>query len=177
MEARCRYTLKGALVGALAAGSALATPQSQDPPLPAQDPAKTPPLAQQQTPQQTGSQPVQQKETVTPKNSKEDVDAIGNRSVGKGVNFFSLEREISLGKALAQEVERSSKLIDDPVVTEYVNRVGQNLVRNSDARVPFTIKVNDSDEVNASALPGRFFYVNIGFVVRTQQISELAEAL
>src|SRR5258707_2848063 len=174
MEAILRHPLKLALVGALTAGSPLAAPQSQDSPPPAQDPAKTPPLAQQQTPQQTGSQPVQQKETVTPKNSKEDVDAIGNRSVGKGVNFFSLEREISLGKALAQEVERSSKLIDEPVVTEYVNRVGQNLVRNSDARVPFTIKVIDSDEVNAFALPGGFFYVNSGLVLRAQEESELA---
>jgi len=174
MEAIFRHTLKLALMGALAAGSALAAPQSQDPPPPAQDPAKTPPPAQQQTQQQTGSQPVQQKDTVTPKNSKEDVDAIGNRSVGKGMNFFSLEREISLGKALAQEVERSSKLIDDPVVTEYVNRVGQNLVRNSDAKVPFTIKVIDSDEVNAFALPGGFFYVNSGLILRAQEESELA---
>jgi predicted Zn-dependent protease len=75
---------------------------------------------------------------------------------------------------LAQEVERSSKLIDDPVVTEYVNRVGQNLVRNSDARVPFTIKVIDSDEVNAFALPGGFFYVNSGLILRAQEESELA---
>ncbi len=174
MEAIFRHTLKLALVGALAAGSALAAPQSQDPPPPAQDPAKTPPPAQQQTQQQTGPQPVQQKDTVTPKNSKEDVDAIGNRNVGKGVNLFSLEREISLGKGLAQEVERSSKLIDDPVVTEYVNRDGQNLVRNSDAKVPFTIKVIDSDEVNAFALPGGFFYVNSGLILRAQEESELA---
>ncbi len=174
MEAILRHTLKLALVGALTAGSALAAQQSQDPPPPAQDPAKTPPPAQQQTQQQTGSQPVQQKDTVTPKNSKEDVDAIGNRNVGKGVNLFSLEREISLGKGLAQEVERSSKLIDDPVVTEYVNRVGQNLVRNSDAKVPFTIKVIDSDEVNAFALPGGFFYVNSGLILRAQEESELA---
>ncbi len=174
MEAIFRHTLKLALVGALVAGSALAAPQSQDPPPPTQDPAKTPPPAQQQTQQQTGSQPVQQKDTVTPKNSKEDVDAIGNRNVGKGVNLFSLEREISLGKGLAQEVERSSKLIDDPVVTEYVNRVGQNLVRNSDAKVPFTIKVIDSDEVNAFALPGGFFYVNSGLILRAQEESELA---
>jgi len=115
-----------------------------------------------------------QQKTVKPKNSKEDVDAIGNRNVGKGVNFYSLEREIALGKSLAQEVERTSKLIDDPVVTEYVNRVGQNLVRNSDAQVPFTIKVIDSDEVNAFALPGGFFYVNSGLVLRAQEESELA---
>src|SRR6266851_2479204 len=174
MEAIFRHTLKLALVGALVAGSALAAPQSQDPPPPTQDPAKTPPPAQQQTQQQTGSQPVQQKDTVTPKNSKEDVDAIGNRNVGKGVNLFSLEREISLGKGLAQEVERSSKLIDDPVVTEYVNRVGQNLVRNSDAKVPFTIKVIDSDEVNAFALPGGFFYVNSGLILAADEEAELA---
>ncbi len=109
-----------------------------------------------------------------PKNSKDDVDAIGNRNVGKGLNFYSLEREIGLGKQLAQEVERSSKLIDDPVVTEYVNRVGQNLVRNSDAHVPFTIKVIDSDEVNAFALPGGFFYVNSGLILRAEEESELA---
>src|SRR5206468_4096860 len=110
----------------------------------------------------------------TPKNSKEDVEAIGNRSVGKGVNLYSLEREISLGKQLAQEGERSSKLIDDPIITEYVNRAGQNLVRNSDARVPFTIKVIDSEEVNAFALPGGFFYVNSGLILRAQHDSELA---
>lgn len=167
-----RHTLKLALVSALVAGSALAAPQPQDPPTP--DPTKAPPTAQQQTQPQAGAQPVEQKDTVTPKNSKEDVEAIGNRSVGKGINLYSLEREIGLGKQLAQEVERSSKLIDDPVVTEYVNRVGQNLVRNSDARVPFTIKVIDSDEVNAFALPGGFFYVNSGLILRAQEESELA---
>ena len=178
-----RHTLKLALVSALVTGSALAAPQSQDPPTPTQDPSKTPPPpaaqpapqpGQQPAQQQTGSQPVQQQDKVTPKNSKEDIEAIGNRNVGKGVNLYSLEREIGLGKQLAQEVERSSKLIDDPVVTEYVNRVGQNLVRNSDARVPFTIKVIDSDEVNAFALPGGFFYVNSGLILRAQEESELA---
>src|SRR6266404_4981513 len=172
MQDILRQALKLALVSALVASSAFASPQSKDPP--SQEPAKTPPPAQQQTQQQTGSQPVQQKDTVTPKNSKEDVEAIGNRNVGKGMNLYSLEREISLGKQLAQEVERSSKLIDDPVVTEYVNRVGQNLVRNSDAQVPFTIKVIDSDEVNAFALPGGFFYVNSGLILRAQEESELA---
>src|SRR6266850_234476 len=124
--------------------------------------------------QQEQRQPVEQQDVVHPKNSKDDVDAIGNRKVSKGANFYSLEKEIALGKQLAQEVERSSKLIDDPVVTEYVSRVGQNLVRNSDARVPFTIKVIDSDEVNAFALPGGFFYVNSGLILRAQEESELA---
>jgi predicted Zn-dependent protease len=118
--------------------------------------------------------PVPQQQTVHPKNSNEDVEAIGNRNPGKGINFYSIEHEIALGKGLAQEVERSSKLIDDPVIVEYVNRVGQNLVRNSDARVPFTIKVIDSDEVNAFALPGGFFYVNSGLIMRAQEEAELA---
>jgi predicted Zn-dependent protease len=178
MQGILRQALKLTLASALMAAPAFCAPQSQDPPPPNQDPAKTPPPATQpqQTQQQkdTASQPVQQQETVNPKNSKEDVEAIGNRKVGKGVNLFSLEREIGLGKQLAQEVERSSKLIDDPVVTEYVNRVGQNLVRNSDARVPFTIKVIDSDEVNAFALPGGFFYVNSGLILRAQEEAELA---
>src|SRR5512141_404217 len=75
------------------------------------------------------------------KDKKKDPEEIGNRDVGKGINFYSLEKEIGLGKQLAQEVERQAKIIDDPVIAEYVNRVGQNLVRNSDAKVPFTIKV------------------------------------
>src|SRR5215472_1299698 len=81
------------------------------------------------------------------KDKKNDPDEIGNRDVGKGVNFYSIEKEIALGKQLAQEVERQAKIIDDPVIAEYVNRIGQNLVRNSDAKVPFTIKVLDSEEV------------------------------
>src|SRR6185312_4978009 len=98
------------------------------------------------------------------KNKKNDPDEIGNRDVGKGVNFYSLEKEIALGKQLAQEVERQAKIVDDPVIAEYVNRVGQNLVRNSDAKVPFTIKVIDAEEINAFALPGGFFFVNTGVI-------------
>ena len=105
---------------------------------------------------------------------KNDPDEIGNRDVGKGVNFWSLEREIALGKQLAQEVERQAKLIDDPIIAEYVNRVGQNLVRNSDAKVPFTIKVLDAEEVNAFALPGGFFFVNSGLILKADSESELA---
>jgi predicted Zn-dependent protease len=107
-------------------------------------------------------------------NKKKDPDEIGNRDVGKGVNFYSLEKEIALGKQLAQEVERQAKIVDDPVIAEYVNRVGQNLVRNSDAKVPFTIKVLDSEEVNAFALPGGFFFVNSGLVLKADNEAELA---
>jgi len=108
------------------------------------------------------------------KNKKDDPDEIGNRDVGKGVNFYSLEKEIALGKQLAQEVERQAKIIDDPIVAEYVNRIGQNLVRNSDAKVPFTIKVLDTEEVNAFALPGGFFFVNSGLILKADSESELA---
>ena len=103
-----------------------------------------------------------------------DVDDIGNRDVGKGVNFYSIEKEIALGKQLAQQVEQQAKIIKDPVIAEYVNRVGQNLVRNSDAKVPFTIKVIDSDDVNAFALPGGFFFVNSGLILHADNEAELA---
>jgi beta-barrel assembly-enhancing protease len=149
---------------------------------------------QQQPAQQSGQQPSQQQGSVQqadqnaqgpapiqqqddPKvkaGSEADVSAIGNRNVGHGLNFYSLEHEIALGKQLSAEVERQAKFINDPVVTEYVNRVGQNLVRNSDAQVPFTIKVIDSDVVNAFALPGGFFYVNSGLILHADEESELA---
>src|SRR5579871_4507489 len=112
--------------------------------------------------------------TKKPKNKKDDVDEIGSRDVGKGMNWISLEKEIAIGKAMAQQVEAQSHMVDDPVITEYVNRLAQNLVRNSDAKVPFTIKVIDADEVNAFALPGGFFYVNSGLILAADEESELA---
>jgi predicted Zn-dependent protease len=109
--------------------------------------------------------------------SKDDVDAIGNRKVGGGKSmgdWYSLETEIRMGKEYAQQIESSVKLNQDPVVNEYVNRVGQNLVRNSDARVPFTIKVVEDDSINAFALPGGFFYVNTGLLLAADEEAELA---
>jgi len=106
----------------------------------------------------------------------DDVDAIGNRKIGgRGLgNWYSIEGEIRMGKQYAQMVESSSKMVTDPVITEYVNRIGQNLVRNSDAQVPFTIKVIDADEINAFALPGGFFYVNTGLILAADEEAELA---
>src|SRR5258707_11446736 len=108
---------------------------------------------------------------------KTDVDAIGERNVGckTGVgNWYGVEKQVALGRQYAQQVEASVKLIQDPVITEYVNRVGQNIVRNSDAQVPFTIKVIDSDDINAFALPGGFFYVNSGLILAADEEAELA---
>jgi predicted Zn-dependent protease len=126
----------------------------------------------------SGPPPIQEPDDSKVKHdgSKADVDAIGNRKVGgRGMgNWYSLETEIKIGKQYSMEVEQSVKLIQDPVVTEYVNRIGQNLVRNSDAQVPFTIKVIDSDEINAFALPGGFFYVNTGLILAADEEAELA---
>jgi len=145
-------------------------PQQTQTTQPSQDTSSSPPQ------QSTGSQPVvpQQDNPNVKAGSKDDINAIGNRNVGKGLDFYSLEKEIALGKSLAQQVDKSAKFIDDPVVTEYVNRVAQNLVRNSDAQVPFTVKVIDSDVVNAFALPGGFFYVNSGLILHADEESELA---
>src|SRR5450432_3010595 len=108
--------------------------------------------------------------------SIDDVSAVGNRDIGaRGMgNWYSTESEIKMGKGYANEIEKSTKFINDPVVTEYVNRIGQNLVKNSDAKVPFTIKVIDSDEINAMALPGGFFYVNSGLILAADNEAELA---
>ena len=108
---------------------------------------------------------------------KDDVDAIGNRNVGCSTgmgNWYSLEHQIALGKQISTQVESQSKVINDPVVSEYINRLGQNIVRNSDSQVPFTIKVIDSDDINAFALPGGFFYVNSGLILAADEEAELA---
>src|ERR1017187_9694342 len=109
--------------------------------------------------------------------TKDDPDQIGNRDVGKGVNLYSLEKEMALGKQLAQEVEREAKLVDDPIPAEFINRLAQNLARNSDIKVPVTAKMIDSDQVNAFALPGGFLFVNTGLVMKAETEAELAGAM
>jgi predicted Zn-dependent protease len=107
-------------------------------------------------------------------NKQNNPDQIGNRKVECSPNMYSIEREISLGKGLAQQIERQAKIIDEPQISEYVSRLGQNIVRNSDAKVPFTIKVIDTEDINAFALPGGFFYVNSGLILKADSEAELA---
>jgi Zn-dependent protease with chaperone function len=112
-----------------------------------------------------------------PPGSLNNIDAIGNRNVGcnKGLgNWYSLDKQVAMGRQYSEMVEHGAKMVSDPVVTEYINRLGQNLVRNSDAKVPFTIKVIDTDDINAFALPGGFFYVNSGLLLAADNEAELA---
>jgi predicted Zn-dependent protease len=185
----------------LAAFSVVAWTQSQTQ-TPGQDPtqtqtpapAQTQPQTQNPAPDQDKGQPkaadvqnapkpapaalpTQDDSQIKHDGGKTDVDAVGNRNVGcgRGVgNWYSVEGQVAAGRRYAQEIESQVKLVNDPVVTEYVNRVGQNLVRNSDAQVPFTIKVIDSDVVNAMALPGGFFYVNSGLILAADEEAEMA---
>jgi len=179
--------------------SAQATPPADSKQPSAQQPSSTPPPADSKSdPTSTkkpapGTEPVSgdaapkgvDPEKVVPvggelikvkTGSIEDVNAVGNRDIGgRGLgNWYSTDTEIKMGKTYADEIEKSSKFITDSVVTEYVNRVGQNIVKNSDCKVPFTIKVLDSDEINAFALPGGFFYVNSGLILNADEEAELA---
>ncbi len=108
--------------------------------------------------------------------SEDDVNAVGTRNIGgRGIgNWYSTDWEIRNGKSYSMEIEKSAHLVTDPVIVEYVNRIGQNIVKNSDCKVPFTIKVLDSDEINAMALPGGFFYVNSGLILAADEEAELA---
>lgn len=191
--------LRGLLIAAVVLLASLAFAQdSGSNPAPSSQPAPstTAPSDQGSSTTQSGDQPAQTDDTaakdttkqgpplaepadpskVKHNGGKDDVDAIGNRKMGgRGMgNWYSIEGEVRMGKQYAQQVEASSKMITDPVINEYVNRVGQNLVRNSDAQVPFTIKVIDSDVVNAMALPGGFFYVNSGLILAADEEAELA---
>ncbi len=156
---------------------------SQNPPqmqTPTTDPDQGQPKAGdvQNAPKQApAALPTQDDSQIKHNGGKADVDAVGNRNVGcgRGVgNWYSIEGQVASGRQFSQQIESQIKLINDPVITEYVNRVGQNLVRNSDAQVPFTIKVIDSDVVNAMALPGGFFYVNSGLILAADEEAEMA---
>ena len=162
------------------------TPQTQTPPsqspqqVPTTDPDDGKPKASdiQNAPKKApAALPVQDDSQIKHDGGKTDVDAVGNRNVGceRGVgNWYNVEKQVAIGRQYAQQVESQVKMVNDPVVTEYINRIGQNLVRNSDAQVPFTIKVIDSDVVNAMALPGGFFYVNSGLILAADEEAEVA---
>ncbi|SRR5579871_2067871 len=169
-------------------------PQPQPNPNPQQPPPTAPPPSQGPTQDPDAGQPKATDVQNAPKQApatlpskdddqikhdgtKTDVDAVGNRNVGcgRGVgNWYTVEGQVARGRVYAQQIESQVKLVNDPVITEYVNRVGQNIVRNSDAQVPFTIKVIDSDVVNAMALPGGFFYVNSGLILAADEEAEMA---
>ena len=156
--------------------AALAAPPTQDQ-TKAQDQTQQ---AQKDTSKNKAPQPVPQASSNKPLSTGEDPTMIGKRNINKGIwsggiiGAKGTESEVRLGRQLAAEVDKEAKFIDDPIITEYVNRVGQNIVLHSDAKIPFTIKVIDSDEVNAFALPGGFFYVNKGLLLAADNEAELA---
>ena len=143
---------------------------------PSIQPAATPTASEMASITPTGDYTGDQTMPGVKKGTIEDVNAVGERDIGKrGLgNWYSTESAIKIGKQYAMEVEKGSHIITDPVVAEYVNRIGQNIVKNSDCKVPFTIKVIDSDEINAFALPGGFFFVNSGLILAADDEAELA---
>ena len=158
--------------------SSLAAPQQT------KDQSQSPSTQSQSSPQTQKSAPAttpqQQTANTKPLSTSEDPTMIGKRNINKGIwahgplGARGTESEVKMGRMLAAQVDKEAKFVDDPIITEYVNRVGQNIVLHSDAKVPFTIKVIDSDEVNAFALPGGFFYVNKGLILAADNEAELA---
>jgi predicted Zn-dependent protease len=170
--------------GSLTAFAQTGAPGSQPTPTPGTVPSGDPGVSGTAPPQNSSATQGTQTAPVQPADpdkvkhdgGKDDVDAIGNRKVGgRGLgNWYSIESDIKMGKQYSQMVDSTSKFVSDPVVTEYVNRLGQNLVRNSDAQVPFTFKIIDSDVVNAMSLPGGFVYVDSATILAADGEAELA---
>src|SRR5437773_9189389 len=159
--------------------SAFAAPQQTND----KDQGQTASKSQSQTGQKDQGTTVASNEPAAKKGplaTNEDPTMIGKRNINKGIwaggilGAKGIDSEVRLGRQLAAQVDKEAKFVDDPIITEYVNRVGQNIVLHSDAKVPFTIKVIDSDEVNAFALPGGFFYVNKGLILAADNEAELA---
>jgi predicted Zn-dependent protease len=179
MRSAFRFTTVAALALMLVS-LGFAQNQTSAPPDPNATTSNAPANAPSNPPAQdtsTPAAPEKPDKNAPPPGSLNNLDAIGNRNVGcnKGMgNWYSLDKQVAMGRQYSQQVEHSAKMVSDPEVTEYINRLGQNLVRNSDAKVPFTIKVIDTDDVNAFALPGGFFYVNSGLILAADNEAELA---
>jgi predicted Zn-dependent protease len=171
---KMRPLLSFSILAGLLVGSTWAQDDQQKPSQPSGNPDQ---VQSQPSANQDQAQPAKESDRGNPQikhdGGKKDVDAIGNRKVG-GVDWYSIDTDIKIGKMYAAQIEQTMKIVRDPVVNEYVNRVGQNLVRNSDAKFPFTIKVVEADEINAMSLPGGFLYVNTGLILAADDEAELA---
>jgi predicted Zn-dependent protease len=163
------------LAVSLSAGSAWAQDAQQNPVQPEGNPDQAQPqvAVNQDQAQSAEDQGKARKPEIKHDGGKNDVDAIGDRKVG-GLDWYSIETDIKIGRTYAARIEPSMRMVQDPVVNEYVNRIGQNLVRSSDARFPFIIKVVEADDINAMALPGGFLYVNSGLILAAESEAELA---
>src|ERR1700674_5251948 len=162
------------LVSSVMVGSIVGSAQTSQPGTQSQGQTATTAANKKDTTKSTSTSTASSKKTLS---VNEDPSLIGKRNINKGIiakMSGSTEKELRMGRELAAEVDRQAKFIDDPAITEYVNRVGQNIVLHSDAKIPFTIKVIDSDEVNAFALPGGFFYVNKGLLLAADNEAEVA---
>ncbi len=161
-------------VGGDTAAAQISTTGSKDKPAPGAAPVEGDAAASAVHPDKV-IEPGSEEIKVKP-GSIDDVNAVGTRKIGgRGLgNLYSSGAEIKMGRVYADQIDRSTRFITDPVVTEYVNRIGQNIVKNSDCKVPFIIKVIDSDEINAFALPGGYFYVNSGLILNAGEEAELA---
>lgn len=180
MNSFSRITTALVLVTSVLGGSVAGLAQSTQTPSATQAPAESSAKSQAKADSKKESKqssPAQVASSNKPLSVNEDPNMIGKRNINKGIiakMSGSTEKEVKIGRELAAEVDRQAKFVDDPTITEYVNRVGQNIVLHSDARIPFTIKVIDSDEVNAFALPGGFFYVNKGLLLVADNEAEVA---
>ncbi len=106
--------------------------------------------------------------------TKYDLAKVGKRGIGSGMNFYSLDGERELGKNLSREADQQMRLLEDPVVSEYVNRIGQNIALNSDLKVPLVVKIVRDDEVNAFSLPGGYLYVTTGLLGEADSEAQIA---
>jgi beta-barrel assembly-enhancing protease len=113
-------------------------------------------------------------EEKTEKSGKYDVSRIGQRSIGHGVNVYSLQKERALGETMASAIDRDARFVADPQVNDYISRLSQKIARNSDAQVVFTTKVIDSPDLRIFALPGGFLYVDKGLIMEVDSEAELA---
>jgi beta-barrel assembly-enhancing protease len=177
MNSRSPRALTALLLALSLWTSAIGVAAQQQPQTQPQEQQSKDKSAKEQKDQKTSAQTTPTKNAGKPLSKNEDPNMIGKRNINSGIiskMSGSLEKEVALGRQIAAQLDKENKFIEDPVITEYVNRVGQNLVIHSDAKVPFTIRVVDSDEVNAFALPGGFFYVNKGLILAADNEAELA---
>ncbi|MET0067892.1 MAG: M48 family metalloprotease [Candidatus Thiodiazotropha sp.] len=86
--------------------------------------------------------------------------------------------EVKLGKEFMMSVRRTGTVEDDPLLSEYIENLGNKLQKQSDASgLACHFFIIDQPDINAFAGPGCHIGINSGLILATQSESELASVI
>jgi predicted Zn-dependent protease len=105
------------------------------------------------------------------KNQLPDIGVVASGSI-------SIDKELLIGDALMRQLRGQAPIINDPLLEEYIQDLGNRIVANSEnVKFPFNFFLINDQDINAFAFFGGNVGVHSELIVRAENESELASVL